>query len=118
MVEFLQVVARRRGKAQLVADEIVEHGAGVAADGTVRFVGDNQVEIGWRKKLLIFVVEEERLNRADDDFRPPPIVAVLFVDDRLVIGCEQRSESLLGLIFQFQPIHKEQDAPGVARAQE
>ena len=32
-------------EAEFVADEIVEHDAGVATDGTVRFVRDNQVEI-------------------------------------------------------------------------
>ena len=51
LVEFLEVVARRGGEAELVADEIVEHRAGVAADGAVRFVGDDEVEVGRREKL-------------------------------------------------------------------
>src|ERR1039457_6264858 len=31
-VEFLEVIARRSGKAELVAYEIIEYGSGVAAD--------------------------------------------------------------------------------------
>ena len=35
----------------------------------------------------------------------------------LIVGGEQRSEGLLGLILQFEAIHQKQDAPGVAGAQ-
>ena len=118
LVEPLEVVARRGGEAELVADEVVEHGAGVAADGAVRFVGDDQVEVGRREELLVLVVEEQRLHGGDDDLRPPPVVAVLLVDHRLEVGGEQRREGLLGLILQFEAIHQEQHAPGVAGAQE
>jgi len=45
LLELLQVIARRCGKAELVADEVVEHSAGIAADRTVRFVGDDEVEV-------------------------------------------------------------------------
>ena len=81
LVEFLEVVARRGGEAELVADEIVEHGAGIAADGAVRFVRDDEVEIGGRKERLVFVVEEKRLDGGDDDLGMTPIVTILFVDD-------------------------------------
>ena len=50
-VEPSEVVARRGGEAELVADEVVEDGAGIAADGAVRFVGDDQIEIGRREEL-------------------------------------------------------------------
>jgi hypothetical protein len=45
---------------------------GVAADGTGRFVRDNQVEVRRRKKLLIFVVEEQGLPGGiiPGDFHP------------------------------------------------
>ena len=113
-----EVVAGRGGQAELVADEVVEDGAGVAADGAVRFVGDDQVEIGRREELLVLVVEEQRLHRGDDDLRAPPVVAVLLVDHRLEVGGQQRGEGLLGLILQFEAIHQEQHAPGVAGAEE
>ncbi len=83
----------------------------------MRFVGDDQIEVGRRKELLVFVVEEQRLHGGDDDLGVPPVVAVFLVDDRLVVVGQQRGEGLLRLIFQFQPIDQEQDAPGVAGAQ-
>jgi len=53
----------------------------------VRFAGDDKIEVGWRKELLVFVIAQERLNRADNDFRPPPIIPIFFEDDgRAVIG--------------------------------
>ena len=45
-VDFLEVVAGRGGKAELIADEIIEDGASVAADGAVGLVGYHEVEIG------------------------------------------------------------------------
>ena len=78
--KLLEVVARRGREAELVADEVVEDGAGVAADGAVRFVGDHQVEVGRREELLVLVVEQQRLDRGDDDLGLAPVVAVLLVD--------------------------------------
>ena len=118
LVEPLEVVAGRGGEAELVADEVVEDGAGVAADGAVGFVGNDQVEIGRREEPLVLVVEEQRLHRGDDDFRPPPVVAVLLVDHRLKVGGQQRREGLLGLILQFEAIHQKQHAPGIAGTEE
>ena len=46
LVEFLEVVERRGGKAELVTDEVVKDGTRIAADGAVRFVGDDEVEVG------------------------------------------------------------------------
>ena len=95
LVELLEVVARRGGEAELVADEIVEDGAGIAADGAVRFVGNDQIEIGRRKELLVLVVEQQRLHGGDDDLGLAPVVAVLLVDDRLESRSESRRRSLL-----------------------
>ena len=81
------------------------------------FVGDDEVEIGRREEPLVLVVEEQRLDGGDDDLGAPPVVAVLLVDDRLEVGGEQRAESLLGLIFQFEAVHQEENAAGVAGAQ-
>ena len=117
-VEPLEVVARRGGEAELVADEVVEDGAGIAADGAVRFVGDDEIEVGRREELLVLVVEEQRLHGGDDDLRASPVVAVLLVDHRLEVGGQHRGEGLLGLILQFEAIHEEQHAPGVAGAEE
>ena len=85
-VEPPQVVAGRGGQDELPADEVVEHCAGVATDGAVRFVGDHQVEVGRREELLVLVVEEQRLHGGDDDLRAVPVVPVLLVDDRLEVG--------------------------------
>lgn len=45
----------------------VEHGAGVPANGPVRFVRDYEVEICRGEEGLALVVEEKRLHRADYD---------------------------------------------------
>ena len=116
LVEVLEVVPRRGGEAELVADEVVEDGAGVAADGAVRFVGDHEVEIGGRKELLVLVVEQQRLNGGDDDFRVAPVVAVLFVDDGLEVVGSRADERLLGLVLEFQAVHQEEDAAGRCRS--
>ena len=36
----------------------------------------------------------------------------------VIVVLEQKCEGLAGLIFQFQPVHQKQHAPGVAGAQE
>ena len=66
---------------------------------------------------MVFVVEQEGLDRGDDDLRPPPVVPVLFVDDRLEIGRQHRRKRFLGLVFQFQAVHQKQNAPRVAGTQ-
>ena len=114
----LQIVAGRGRQAELAAHEKVEHRAGVAADGAVRLVGDYEIEIGGREKPPVFVVEQERLNGGDDDLGAPPVVPVLLVDDRLKVRREQRGEDLPGLFLQFQPIHQEEGAAGVAGTKE
>jgi hypothetical protein len=58
------------------------------------------------------------LHRCDNDFRPPPVVTVLLVDQRLKVGREQFCESLPSLILQFEAIHEKQDAPSIAGTQE
>ncbi|MPN60636.1 hypothetical protein SDC9_208365 [bioreactor metagenome] len=57
-------------------------GAATASNGAVGFVRDDEIEIGGREEPLIFIVEEQGLDRRDDDVRPAPIIAVLFIDDR------------------------------------
>jgi hypothetical protein len=118
LVETLQIVAGRGCQAQLVADEIVKNGAGVAAYGAVGFVGNDQIEVGGRKKLLVFVVEQQGLDRRHHNLGAPPVVAVLFVDDGLEVRRKHRRKRLLGLVFQLQAIHQKEHAPGIAGAQE
>ena len=43
-----------------------------------------------------------------------PVVPVLLVDHRLVVGGQHRGEGLLGLVLQLKTIHQEQHAPHVA----
>lgn len=57
--ELLQVIARRGGQTELVADELVEYGASIAADGAMRFVRDDEVKVHGRELRLVFVVEEQ-----------------------------------------------------------
>ena len=118
LVELLEVVERCGREAELVADKVIEHGAGITADGAVRFVGDDEVEVGGRKELLVFIVEEQGLDRGDDDFGVPPVVAIFFVDNTLVVVREDPLESLERLVFQLQPVDEEKHAPGVAGAEE
>ena len=114
----LQIVARRGGQAQLGAHEIIEDRAGVAADGAMRFVGDDQIEVRGREQPPVFVVEQQGLDGRDDDLGAAPIVPLLLVHDGREVRAEQRGEDFAGLLLQFQPVHQEQDAPRIARAQE
>ena len=54
------------------------------------FVGDDEVEVGRREELLVFVVEEQRLDGGDDDLGLAPVVAVLLVDDGLEVVADSR----------------------------
>jgi hypothetical protein len=58
------------------------------------------------------------LDRSDNDFRPPPVVAVLLVDDGLEIGGQQPGKGFSGLILQFETIHQKEHAPGIAGTEE
>ncbi len=116
-VELLDVVLGRGGEAELVAHEILEHRACVATNGSVRFVGDDEVEVG-RGKLLVLVAVEQALHRGDNDLGLAPVVAVFLVNGGLVVVLEQEDESLVGLVFQLQTVHQKQHAAGIAGAQE
>ena len=76
----------------------------------MRFVGDNQIEISRRKKLLVFVVEEQRLDGSDHNFSVSPVVAIFFEDDGFVIVGEHLVESFVGLVFKLQTIYEEEYA--------
>src|ERR1700676_2430671 len=84
----------------------------------MRFVRDDKVEIGGRKEMLVFVIEEQRLDRGDDDFGMTPVVTILLIDDALVVVREDLLESLECLVFEFEPVHEEKHAAGVAGAEE
>jgi len=87
----------------------------------VRFVGDDQIEVGRRKELLVLVVEKQRLHRGDNNLRASPVVAVLFINNRFEVGRQKAQRRIClpaGLNLQFEPVHQEQDALGVARMQE
>ena len=118
LVEFLKVIERRSGEAELVADEVVKDGTRIASDGAVSFVGDDEVEVGGRKELLVFVVEEQRLNSGDDDLGVPPVVAIFFVDDALVVVREDLLERLERLVFELEAVHEEEHTAGVAGTEE
>ena len=82
------------------------------------FVRDDEVEVGGRKVALVFVVEEQRLDGGDDDFRLPPVVAVFLVDDGFEIVLKVFDEGFRSLVFQFETIHEEENATGIRRAEE
>ena len=47
MLEFLEIVFGGGGQPKFVANKIFEHGTRIAADGTMGFIGDDQIKIGW-----------------------------------------------------------------------
>ena len=110
-----QVIARGGGEPQLVANEVVEYCAGIAANGAVRFIRNDEIEVGRREELLILVVEEQGLDGGDDNLCVAPVIPALLVNHRLAVGGEQCHKSFPGLVFQFETIHQEQHAPGVSR---
>lgn len=115
-VELLDVVLGRSSKAQFVANEVLEHRARIAANGAVRFVGDNQVKVR-RRELLVLVPVEQALHRGDNNLGLAPVAPVFFVDGGLVVVLEQEDESLVGLVLQFQTVHQKEHTPGIAGAQ-
>ncbi len=110
----LQVVAGRGGQSQLVTHEIVEHRPRVTADGTMGLIGDHQGEIRRGKQLPVLVVEEQGLHGTDHDPGASPVFAFLLVDDGVEVGGEQFRKNFASLLFQFQPVHQEKHAMGVA----
>ena len=113
-----QVIARRGGQAELVADEVVEDGAGVAADGAVRLIGDDEVEVCRRKEGLVFIVEQQRLHGGYDDMGAAPVGTPLLVNHGVeVIGQVGDEGTPGGLVLQFQPVDQEENAGGVAGTQ-
>ena len=84
----------------------------------MRFVGNDQVKVRRREQLLILVVEQQRLHGGNHDFGFAPVVAALFVNDRLVIVGQHLGKRLVGLVFQLQPIDQKEHALDIARAQE
>lgn len=116
-VEPAEVIARRGGEAELVADEVVKHGAGIATNGAMRFVGDDEIEIRRGEELLVLVVEEQGLHGGDDSLRASPVVPVFLVDHGLVVGGKDRGEGLPGLVLQFKAIHQEEDAADIPGTQ-
>ena len=58
------------------------------------------------------------MNGGDDDLGAVPVVAVLFIDNRLEIRRKQCSENLMRLVFQFQPVDQEEHTAGISGAQE
>ena len=113
----LQVIARRRGEAELGADEVFEDRAIIAGDRAVRLVADDKLEIRRREIREKPVVGREALDRRHHDLRLGPILPLLFVDDRRdAVRREVGREVFLGLPLELQPVHEEEDAVGVLRA--
>ena len=83
----------------------------------MRFVGDDEIEVGRREQLLVLVVEQQGLHGGDDNLGAPPVVPVLFVDHRLKVGGEHGGEGFLGLVLQLKAIDEEQHAAHVAGTQ-
>ena len=83
----------------------------------MRFVGNHEIKIRRRKTLLIFVVEQQRLDGGDNDLRLSPVVASFLVHNRPEVYRQQRCEHLGGLIFQFQPVDEKKHATDVTGTQ-
>jgi len=117
-VDVLEIVARGSGEPQLVAHEVLEDRAAVTVDRAVGFVRDDQVKVGGREKAHVLVIELQRLDGGDHDLRLAPVLAVFLVDHGLVVVFEQQDEILPGLVFELQAVDQEENAAGVAGAQE
>ena len=103
-----EVVARRRGEAELGVNEIFDDRAVVVADRAVRLVASDQWKIHRREVREKTVVRREALDSSDHDLRLLPVRAFLFVDDgRNAVRREIGGEVLLGLPLQFQPDDEE-----------
>ena len=74
-----EVVARRRGEAELGVNEIFDDRAVVVADRAVRLVASDQWKIHRREVREKTVVRREALDRSDHDLRLLPVRAFLFV---------------------------------------
>ena len=104
-VHSLQIIFGCCCESELCADEILEDCTIVAADRAVRFIADDELEIGGRELVQKSVARSETLDRGHDDLRLLPIVAPLLVNDGLdsVIG-QIVAEISLSLFLQLKPI--------------
>jgi hypothetical protein len=84
----------------------------------VGLIGDDEVEVGGGEEPLVFVVEEKRLDRRDNDLGTPPIVATLLVDDGLVVVGEGLAKGLESLILQLEAVDEKEDSTGIAGPKE
>ena len=107
---ILQIVFGGSRKAQFIAHEILKHGSAVPANGTMCFIGYDQIKISGGEQILILVIHQERLNRRYHHFRFSPVVAMLFVDHGFVVVLEVAGEGFPRLVFQFDSIHQEKYA--------
>ena len=114
---MLQVIARCGGEAKLIANEVLEDSAGVASDGAMGFIRNDQIKIRGREEPLVLVVEQQRLHRCNHDFRTPPVIAVFLVDNRLKVSRKQPFECLPSLVLKFEAIDQKEYTPGVTRTE-
>jgi hypothetical protein len=116
--DALKVIFRRRGEPKLCAHEILEDCAIVAADRAVRFIADNELEIGRRELMQKSITRREALDCSHNNLCLLPIIASLFVNDGFdsVIG-QVVAEISLGLLFQLHPIDQKQNAARIFGAQ-
>ncbi len=82
-VYSLQIIFRRRGEAELCAYEILEDCAIVAADRAVRFIADDELEIGGSELVQESIAGRKTLDCGHNDLRVLPLLPLLFVDHRL-----------------------------------
>ena len=57
------------------------------------------------------------MNSRDDDLSTPPIVAIFFENDGLVVIREQKRKRFFCLVLQLEPIDQKKDTPRITRAE-
>ena len=110
-VDAFEIVSGRGREPEFCANEVLENGSVVAADGAVCFVGYDELEIVRRELRQVAVAGGQALNGCDDHLSFHPVVAAFFVDDGgdAVFG-QVLVEIAPGLILQLDTVHEEEDA--------
>lgn len=118
-VDVLEVSLGRRGQSNTRGLEELDCLAGIAVDGAVRLVVDDQVEVERRELLTVATICHQRLDGRHHHRRTEQLSGTAggLVNHRLVFGKDD-VEVLHCLFGEFDAVYDEQHALGIARLEE